>query len=79
MNLLRDTAQLQVHLALYDSLKETRWQILKLRPNLRQNWVAYAMACHLNGNAEEAATVLRTYLGILKVCHIHSHPMYYDA
>ncbi|KIJ50501.1 hypothetical protein M422DRAFT_159469 [Sphaerobolus stellatus SS14] len=66
MNLLRDTAQLQVHLGLYENLKETRWQILKLRPNMRQNWVGYAVACHLSGNLDDARNALRTYLGTLK-------------
>ncbi|KAF8508577.1 NMDA receptor-regulated protein 1-domain-containing protein [Hysterangium stoloniferum] len=66
MNLLRDAAQLQVHLRLFESLKETRWQILKLRPNLRQNWVGYAVACHLNGDLEETKSVLKTYFSTLK-------------
>ncbi|KAF8582555.1 N-terminal acetyltransferase A, auxiliary subunit [Ramaria rubella] len=66
MNLLRDVAQLQVHLGIYDAFQETRWQILKLRPNLRQNWIGYAVACHLNGNLAETKRVLRTYLSTLK-------------
>jgi N-alpha-acetyltransferase 15/16, NatA auxiliary subunit len=70
MNLLRDVAQLQVHLRHYDILQETRWQILKLRPNLRQNWIGYAVACHLNGNLSETIRVLKTYFSTLKVCHI---------
>ncbi|GJJ06056.1 hypothetical protein Clacol_000244 [Clathrus columnatus] len=65
MNLLRDAAQLQVHLGIYDGFQDTRWQILKLRPNLRQNWIAYALACHLNSNLVEAKNTLRTYFGTL--------------
>ena len=70
MNLLRDVAQLQVHLGHYDMLQETRWQILKLRPNLRQNWIGYAVGCHLNGNLSETIRVLKTYFSTLKVFHI---------
>ena len=73
MNLLRDVAQLQVHLGHYDSLQETRWQILKLRPNLRQNWIGYAVACNLNGNLLETRKVLAAYLSTLKVCHIEMY------
>ena len=42
--------------------------ILKLRPSLRQNWLALAVAYHLNGNLTEAKKVLEQYEYILKVC-----------
>lgn len=70
MNLLRDVAQLQVHLGHYDILQETRWQILKLRPNLRQNWIGYGVACHLNNNLSETKRVLKAYFSTLKVCNV---------
>ncbi|EEB88275.1 hypothetical protein MPER_13973, partial [Moniliophthora perniciosa FA553] len=54
LNILRDAAQLQTHLRLYDALVETRHTLLKMRPMLRQNWVALALAYHLNGNQVEA-------------------------
>ncbi|KAH9477761.1 N-terminal acetyltransferase A complex auxiliary subunit NAA15 [Psilocybe cubensis] len=66
MNLLRDSAQLQTHLRLYESLVDTRHAILKLRPNQRQNWVALALAHHLNGNPQEARMVLEHYQRSLK-------------
>lgn len=68
MNLLRDSAQLQTHLRLYENLVETRHNILKLRPNQRQNWIALAVAHHLNGNPKEAKMVLDHYQRSLKVC-----------
>ena len=68
MNLLRDSAQLQTQLRLYENLVDTRHTILKLRPNLRQNWVALAVAHHLNGNPLEAKKVLEHYQRSLKVC-----------
>lgn len=68
MNLLRDSAQLQTQLRLFENLVDTRYTILKLRPNLRQNWVALAVAYHLNGNLLEAKNILEHYQRSLKVC-----------
>ncbi len=67
MNLLRDSAQLQTHLRLFENAVETRHTILRLRPNQRQNWMALAVAHHLNGNMEEAKLVLESYFRSLKV------------
>ncbi|KAF9559465.1 NMDA receptor-regulated protein 1a [Agrocybe pediades] len=66
LNLLRDSAQLQTQLRLYEALVETRHNILRLRPNQRQNWVALAVAHHLNGNPKEAKMVLEHYQRSLK-------------
>ncbi|TFK41639.1 NMDA receptor-regulated protein 1-domain-containing protein [Crucibulum laeve] len=66
LNILRDAAQLQTQLRLYDALVETRNNLLKLRPNVRQNWVALAVAHHLNGNRKEARKILEHYERTLK-------------
>jgi len=65
---MRDAAHLQTQLRIYDGLLDTRHTILKLRPSLRQNWLALAVAYHLNGNLTEAKNVLDQYEYILKVC-----------
>jgi N-alpha-acetyltransferase 15/16, NatA auxiliary subunit len=67
MNILRDAAHLQTQLRLYDGLVDTRFLLLKLRPNLRQNWIGLALAYHLNGNLLEARRVLEQYERSLKV------------
>jgi hypothetical protein len=67
MNILRDAAHLQTQLRLYDGLVDTRFLLLKLRPNLRQNWIGLALAYHLNGNLSEARRVLEQYERSLKV------------
>lgn len=67
MNLLKDSAQLQTQLRLYENLVDTRHSILRLRPNQRQNWVALAVAHDLNGNPREARMVLEHYQRSLKV------------
>lgn len=66
MNILRDAASLQCQLRLFDGLVETRHTILRLRPNLRQNWVSLAVAYYLNGSPDEALRVLESYEGTLK-------------
>jgi hypothetical protein len=66
-NILRDAAQLQAQLRLYDALVETRHLLLKIRPTLRQHWIGLAVAHHLNGNLPEARKVLDHYHRIVKV------------
>ncbi|KAI0264685.1 NMDA receptor-regulated protein 1-domain-containing protein [Gloeopeniophorella convolvens] len=66
MNILRDAAHLQTQLRLYDGLVDTRFLLLRLRPNLRQNWIALAVAYHLNDNLPEAKNVLEHYERSLK-------------
>ncbi|KAF9788345.1 NMDA receptor-regulated protein 1a [Thelephora terrestris] len=66
LNILRDSAHLQTQLRLFEALVETRHTLLRLRPNLRQNWVALAVAYHLNGEVDEARKVLERYESILK-------------
>lgn len=74
LNILRDAAHLQTQLRLYDGLVDTRFLLLKLRPNLRQNWIGLALAYHLNGNLAEAKSVLEQYERSLKVCHTMELP-----
>ncbi|KAG6836733.1 hypothetical protein H0H93_004139 [Arthromyces matolae] len=66
INILRDAAQLQTQLRHYDSLVETRHTLLKIRPTLRQHWIALAVAYHLNGNLSEARKTLEHYELTLK-------------
>ncbi|KAF8189857.1 NMDA receptor-regulated protein 1-domain-containing protein [Mycena galopus ATCC 62051] len=66
LNILRDAAQLQTQLRLYDGLVETRHTLLKIRPAMRQHWIALAVAYHLNGNLTEAKKVLELYEATLK-------------
>ncbi|KAK7046670.1 NMDA receptor-regulated protein 1-domain-containing protein, partial [Favolaschia claudopus] len=66
LNILRDAATLQTQLRLYDALVETRHTLLKIRPTMRQHWIALAVAYHLNGNLVEAKKVLELYEATLK-------------
>lgn len=78
MNILRDAAHLQTQLRHYDALVETRHTLLRLRPQLRQNWIALAVAYHLSGNVLEAKHVLEQFERIVKVrrsLELIEHPM----
>ncbi|KAI0634817.1 NMDA receptor-regulated protein 1a [Trametes polyzona] len=66
MNILRDAAHLQTQLRLYDALVETRHTLLRLRPQLRQNWIALAVAYHLVGNLTETKNILEQFERIVK-------------
>ncbi|OSD08807.1 NMDA receptor-regulated protein 1a [Trametes coccinea BRFM310] len=66
MNILRDAAHLQTQLRQYDALVETRHTLLRLRPQLRQNWIALAVAYTLAGNLTEAKHVLEQFERIVK-------------
>lgn len=67
INILRDTAHLHAQLRNFDSLVDIRHTLLRIRPNLRQNWVALAVAYHLNGCLNETKKVLEHYEVALKV------------
>lgn len=40
---------------------ETRYRLLQLRPNNRNNWVTWAVAHHLDGNYDMAVQIIRGY------------------
>ena len=52
---------MQTQLRHFDQLVETRQTLLKYRANLRQSWIALAMAYHLNGQLDPAKKVLEQY------------------
>ncbi|PCH44761.1 N-terminal acetyltransferase A auxiliary subunit [Wolfiporia cocos MD-104 SS10] len=66
LNILRDAAHLQTQLRTFDALVETRHTLLRIRPTVRQNWVALAVAYHLNGEPTDACRVLAQYEATLK-------------
>ncbi|QRV81902.1 NMDA receptor-regulated protein [Ceratobasidium sp. AG-Ba] len=66
LNILRDAAQLQMQLRLYDQLVQTRHTLLELRPTMRQSWVALAVAYQISGDLENADKVLNNYKAMLK-------------
>lgn len=47
MQILRETAALQIQVRDHASHVASRWKLLQLKPNLLYNWAAFAVACHL--------------------------------
>ena len=47
LQLLRETASLQIQIRDHNNHVATRLKILKLKPNMIHNWVAFAVAQHL--------------------------------
>ena len=67
ITVLRDLALLQIQMRDYAGFLETRQKLLELKSANRQHWVSFALAHHLNGNFEVAATILDTYEKTLDV------------
>ncbi|KAM3520183.1 hypothetical protein NHJ13051_007006 [Beauveria bassiana] len=69
----RDLAALQVQMRDYQGFIQTRNSMLQARPQIRQSWIALALAHHLAGNLSEAENVITTFEDTLK-----SKPSRYD-
>jgi len=74
LTVLRDLAQLQIQIRDLGGFLETRQRLLELKPTNRQTWILLALAHHLLGNHELAATVLDSYETTLDSVIISSEP-----
>eukprot|EP00890_Picochlorum_soloecismus_P005872 jgi/Picsp_1/6286/NSC_03636-R1_tetratricopeptide repeat-containing protein len=74
LTVLRDLAQLQIQIRDLGGFLETRQRLLELKPTNRQTWILLALAHHLLGNYELAATVLDSYETTLDSVIISSEP-----
>jgi tetratricopeptide (TPR) repeat protein len=61
LTVLRDLTQLQVQMRDLSGFLDSRQKLLELKPNNRQSWVGLALAHHLQGNHQVAATVIEQY------------------
>ncbi|KAJ5596707.1 N-terminal acetyltransferase A complex subunit n.t1.c1 [Penicillium hetheringtonii] len=62
----RDLALLQMQMRDFQGYIQSRTSMLQVRPAIRQNWTALAIAHHLSGDLAEAEKVLTTYEDTLK-------------
>jgi len=58
LQILRDLSLLQIQMRDIEGYRETRYQLLVLRPGQRASWIGYAMAYHLLHDADMAIKVL---------------------
>lgn len=61
ITVLRDLNQLQVQMRDLSGFLDSKQKLLELKPNNRQSWVGLALAHHLEGNHQVAATVIEQY------------------
>ncbi|EDV25040.1 uncharacterized protein TRIADDRAFT_25871 [Trichoplax adhaerens] len=61
LQILRDLSLLQIQMRDLEGYRDTRYQLLKLRPGQRASWIGYSMACHLLEDFDTALAVLEEY------------------
>lgn len=61
LQILRDLSLLQIHIRDLEGYKDTRYQLLQLRPTQRASWIGYAMAYHLLANFDIANNILEEF------------------
>lgn len=62
IQILRDLSLLQIQMRDMEGYRETRYQLLMLRPTQRASWIGYAMSYHLLEDYKNAKTILQTFL-----------------
>lgn len=65
IQILRDLSMLQIQMRDLAGFAITRHAILTLKPNGKINWLAFALAKHLDGDLRGAISVIDIYLGTL--------------
>jgi len=61
VQILRDLSLLQVQLRDARGFRETRRKLLRLKPNNKMHWIAYALANHLAGSCATCVQVIDAY------------------
>ncbi|CAH1778361.1 unnamed protein product [Owenia fusiformis] len=61
LQILRDLSLLQIQMRDLEGYKDTRYQLLVLRPGQRVSWIGYAMAFHLMKDYDMALSVLAEF------------------
>ncbi|XP_068907663.1 N-alpha-acetyltransferase 16, NatA auxiliary subunit isoform X2 [Tenebrio molitor] len=62
MQILRDLSLLQIQMRDLEGYRDTRYQLLMLRPTQRASWIGYAMSFHLLEDYKNALNILETFL-----------------
>jgi len=61
LQIMRDLASVEVHIAEFKLHVECRRQMMQLNPKLRQHWHGFVVSLHLAGNLTEALRAMCTY------------------
>ncbi|XP_030745565.1 N-alpha-acetyltransferase 15, NatA auxiliary subunit [Sitophilus oryzae] len=62
IQILRDLSLLQIQMRDLEGYRDTRYQLLMLRPTQRASWIGYAMSFHLLEDYKNALNILDTFL-----------------
>ncbi|KAF7281001.1 hypothetical protein GWI33_005268 [Rhynchophorus ferrugineus] len=62
IQILRDLSLLQIQMRDLEGYRDTRYQLLMLRPTQRASWIGYAMSFHLLEDYKNALSILDTFL-----------------
>lgn len=62
IQILRDLFLLQIQMRDLEGYRDTRYQLLMLRPTQRASWIGYAMSFHLLEDYKNALNILETFL-----------------
>lgn len=61
LQILRDLSLLQIQMRDLEGYRETRYQLLQLRPTQRASWIGYAIAYHLLKDYDMALKLLEEF------------------
>ncbi|WIA19181.1 hypothetical protein OEZ85_003826 [Tetradesmus obliquus] len=61
VQILRDLAMLQIQMRDIGGFVDTRYRLLQLRANNRNNWISFAIGHHLGGNHELCVQILSAF------------------
>ncbi|CAH1159834.1 unnamed protein product [Phaedon cochleariae] len=81
IQILRDLSLLQIQMRDLEGYRDTRYQLLMLRPTQRASWIGYAMSFHLLEEYKNALNILETFLEQQKVSNLdyeHSELLLYQ-
>jgi peptide alpha-N-acetyltransferase len=66
IQILKDLALLQIQMRDLEGFTQTQHQILELKPNLKVNWLAFALGKHMKGDCKGAIDVIDIFLSTLE-------------
>jgi len=61
IQILRDLSLLQIQMRDLDGFRDTRYQLLKLRPAQRQSWIGYSISYFLTGGYDMAYSIMEEF------------------
>lgn len=61
IQILRDLSLLQIQMRDTEGFRDTRYQLLKIRPAQRQSWIGYSISYYLLGDHDMAFTIMEEF------------------